>query len=72
MVLWGKGREMTDHGEGDHDGETVIVLELDCKDARNGDAAVLPVFCSTNPKHNLRPSQTALTDRCMMLLPTQV
>lgn len=59
MVLWGKGREMTgpsdlrDDGGGGAAPETMIVLELNCKDARNGNAAVLPVFHTTSPKHQL-------------------
>ncbi|KAF7022463.1 hypothetical protein CFC21_035209 [Triticum aestivum] len=69
MVLWGKGREMTGpsdlHGDGGGTAlETMIVLELNCKDARNGTppscrCSVLPV-----PSTNLRRSQTALTGRC--------
>ena len=58
MVLWGKGREMTGPSDLRDDGdgtapETMIVLELNCKDARNGVAAVLPVFRTTSPKHQL-------------------
>ncbi|VAH76552.1 unnamed protein product [Triticum turgidum subsp. durum] len=58
MVLWGKGREMTGPSDLRDDGggaapETMIVLELNCKDARNGNAAVLPVFRTTSPKHQL-------------------
>ncbi|EMS59309.1 Auxin-induced protein 5NG4 [Triticum urartu] len=58
MVLWGKGREMTGpsdlHGDGGGTApETMIVLELNCKDARNGNTAVLPVFRTTSPKHQL-------------------
>lgn len=58
MVLWGKGREMTGPSDLRDDGdgtapETMIVLELNCKDARNRNAAVLPAFRTTSPKHQL-------------------
>lgn len=56
MVLWGKGRETSgpaDLSSDDGGGapETMIVLELNGKDARNGNAAILPLFCATTPKH---------------------
>jgi glucose-6-phosphate dehydrogenase assembly protein OpcA len=55
MVLWGKAREASGPADLSDDGggapETMIVLELNGKDARNGDAAILPLFCATTPKH---------------------
>ncbi|KAM0827512.1 hypothetical protein ACQ4PT_068137 [Festuca glaucescens] len=55
MVLWGKAREASGPADLSDDGggapETMIVLELNGKDARNGDAAILPLFCTTTPKH---------------------
>ncbi|KAE8785975.1 Auxin-induced protein 5NG4 [Hordeum vulgare] len=58
LVLWGKGREMSGQADLGDDGdgvapETMIVLELNCKDTRTGNAAVLPVFDTTSPKHQL-------------------
>jgi hypothetical protein len=56
MVLWGKGREASGRADLSDDGgeapETMIVLELNGKDARNGNATILPLFCTTTtPKH---------------------
>uniref|UniRef100_A0ACD5VHX4 Uncharacterized protein n=1 Tax=Avena sativa TaxID=4498 RepID=A0ACD5VHX4_AVESA len=66
MVLWGKGRE-TGGGpaelsdDGGEAPETMIVLELNGKDARNGDAAILPLFCTTTPKHERETTRNGST-----------